>query len=78
MWGPFFKGLGGLVRGKLHKSLLLLALGFIVGVGVLQVGAMAKFGVEPVKTQNWNRWSCVIRVFLVSRSTGGLGFETSY
>lgn len=50
MWGPFFKGVAGLIRGKLHKSLLLLALGFVVGVAIFELGAVAKYGTEPVKT----------------------------
>lgn len=50
MWGPFAKGVGGLVRGKVHRSLIVLAVGFVMGVGILELGAVAKFGRESVST----------------------------
>jgi len=49
MWGPFGKGLMGLLRRVVHKPLLLLAAGFLVAVGVLQGAALATYGTEPAK-----------------------------
>jgi hypothetical protein len=48
MWGPFAKGLSGLARRVVSRPLLGLALGFLLAVGALQVGAVARFGVDPV------------------------------
>jgi len=46
MWGPFGKGVAGLLRRKVHRSLLVLAAGFLVAVGVLQGAAVASYGVD--------------------------------
>ncbi|MCB9678468.1 MAG: hypothetical protein H6737_25430 [Alphaproteobacteria bacterium] len=50
MWGPFAKGLAGLARGKVHRQLLVLALGWIAVVAVLELGAMVRFGPGEVVT----------------------------
>jgi hypothetical protein len=49
MWGPFGKGVAGLVRGVVSKPLLMLAAGFLLAVGVLQGGAFLTYGTEPAK-----------------------------
>ncbi|MCB9669278.1 MAG: hypothetical protein H6734_07395 [Alphaproteobacteria bacterium] len=48
MWGPFAKGVSGLARKHVHKQLLVMALGFFVGVGVLEAGAIGRFGMDQV------------------------------
>jgi hypothetical protein len=48
MFGPFCKGVIGLVQRKLHRSLLFLGLGCLLGIGILQVGSMAVFGPSTV------------------------------
>ena len=47
MWGPFGKGVAGLMRRTVHKPLLVLAGGFLVAVAVLQGAAVVTYGVEP-------------------------------
>lgn len=49
MYGPGMKGLFGLLERKVHKPLLVLLGGFLLGVGVLQGAAVVAFGVEPVR-----------------------------
>ncbi len=49
MWGPFSKGVAGLVRKKVHRQLLVLALGFLVGVAILEAGAVARYGIHQVR-----------------------------
>lgn len=48
MWGPFSKGIGGLIRKTVHKPLLVLAAGFFIGVAVFEVGAISRFGTDQV------------------------------
>jgi len=50
MWGPFGKGVAGLVRGVVRRPLLVLAGGFLVSVLALQGAAVATFGAETVRT----------------------------
>ncbi len=50
LYGPGAKGLFGLLEKKVHKPLLVLAGGFLLGVAGLQGLAIASFGLEPVKT----------------------------
>lgn len=49
MYGPGAKGLFGLLEKKVHKPLLVLLGGFLVGAAVLQGAAIVAFGVEPAK-----------------------------
>jgi len=50
MYGPGAKGLFGLLERKVHKPLLVLLGGFLLGAGVFQGLAVAAFGTEPVRT----------------------------
>ena len=50
MWGPFMKGVSGLIRGTVHKNLLLFAAAFVISVGALQLGSVARFGTDEVQT----------------------------
>ncbi len=50
MWGPFMKGVSGLVRGKVSKPLLFMAAAFLIGVVALQAGAAARFGPSQVQS----------------------------
>lgn len=49
MYGPGAKGIAGLIERKVHKSLLVMLGGFLVGVGVLQGAAFLTVGVEPAR-----------------------------
>jgi hypothetical protein len=46
MWGPFFRGLGGLRRRFVNKQLLAMAAAFFVTVGAVQLAGFARFGVD--------------------------------
>ncbi len=48
MYGPGAKGFAGLAERKVHKPLLVLLGGFLVGTAVLQGTAVATLGLEPV------------------------------
>jgi hypothetical protein len=48
MWGPLCRGLWGLWEREVRRPLLVLAAGFLLAVGVLQVGATLRFGPERV------------------------------
>lgn len=50
MYGPGMKGLFGLLERKVHKPLLVLLGGFLLGVSALQGLALMSFGVEPART----------------------------
>lgn len=50
MWGPFGKGVVGLVRGVVSRPLLIFAGGFVVAALVLQGGATLRFGSHHVTT----------------------------
>ena len=50
MWGPFMKGVSGLVRGTVHRQLLVFAAAFLIGVTALQVGATLRFGASEVES----------------------------
>lgn len=54
MWGPLGKGLAGLVRGKVHRQLLVFAAGFLLSAGVIQAGATVSLGVDHVQTHFHN------------------------
>lgn len=49
LYGPGMKGLYGLLEGKVHKKLLVLLGGFLLGVAALQGASMAVYGAEPAK-----------------------------
>lgn len=49
LYGPGMKGLFGLLSRKVHRSLLVLAGGFLLGAAVLQGVAIGVFGAEPAK-----------------------------
>lgn len=48
MWGPFSKGVAGLTRRHVHKQLLVLAAGFLMGVAILEAGAVGRYGLDQV------------------------------
>jgi hypothetical protein len=48
MWGPFAKGIAGLTRRHVHRSLLVLAGGFLLAAVVVQGAATLRFGVSSV------------------------------
>jgi len=74
MWGPFMKGVSGLIRGKVHKQLLIFAAAFIIAVGALQGGAVARFGTTEVKSHFENMMDHNDPLQLSSRRIGlGLG-----
>ncbi len=50
MFGPAAKGAAGLVRGVLHRPLVLLAVGFAAAVIAVQGAALATFGTESAST----------------------------
>ncbi|MEZ4319032.1 MAG: hypothetical protein R3F61_16070 [Myxococcota bacterium] len=54
MWGPLSKGLAGLVRKQVHRQLLVFALGWVVVVGILELGAIVRFGPSTVITHMEN------------------------
>jgi hypothetical protein len=81
MWGPFSKGVGGLVRRKVRKPLLVLALGFFVGVGVLELGAIGRYGTDQVVVHLDNMSDHNKATQLSSRRIGlalGLAFRGPY
>jgi hypothetical protein len=49
MWGPFSKGVGGLVRKKVHRQLLVMAGGFVVAAMVVESAAIVRVGTEQVE-----------------------------
>lgn len=49
LYGPGMKGVLGLAQGKVHKSLLRLALGFAIGVAAWQGAATIVLGVDSVQ-----------------------------
>jgi hypothetical protein len=50
MWGPFAKGVAGLFQRQVHRSLLLLAAGFVLAALALQGAATLRFGVGAVES----------------------------
>lgn len=48
MWGPLFVGLAGLAGRRVHKRLLVLAGGFLLGAAVVEGAALVRFGPETV------------------------------
>jgi len=48
MYGPFAKGVAGLVQGKVNKPLLVFAGAFMLSAATLQAGAVLRFGTEEV------------------------------
>jgi len=78
MWGPLSKGLAGLVRKKVHRKLLVFALGWVVVVGVLELGSIARFGPSTVVTHIENMLDHNSAAQLSSRRIGlatGLPFR---
>ena len=54
MFGPFCKGIFGLVARTLHRNALRLGIGCLVGIGAIQATAVISFGAEPVQTHFHN------------------------
>jgi hypothetical protein len=49
LWGPFARGLWGLVEREVRKPLLALALGTVLSAGLLQGLATARYGADTVR-----------------------------
>lgn len=50
MWGPFSKGLAGLMHRTVHKRLLVFAGGFLLAIALVQGAAVARFGFDEVRS----------------------------
>ena len=56
MLGPFARGVAGLIRGRLHRELLVFAGAFLLATAALQGLAVAHLGAEPVQAHVANMW----------------------
>lgn len=77
MWGPFAKGIVGLAEKRVHKSLLILAGGFLLGVAGIEAAAIARYGTDPIEVHLENMSDHNDSIQLSSRRIG-LALALSY
>lgn len=70
LYGPGAKGVFGLLRGKIHRPLLLVLAGFVAAFVALEGLGVAIYGVEPVKTHFENMEDHQLSENLSSRRMG--------